>query len=547
MNRMTGADAIINSLMQYGVDTVFALPGGQLDNLFDAMYKKDDALQVIHSRHEQGVAYMAFGYARSTGKVGVYSVVPGPGLLNSSAALCTAWGNSTPVLCVAGQIPSTAIGKGYGDLHEIDDQLGMISHLTKWSQRIDSPTQAPSVIREAFKQLNTGRPRPVEVEMPMDTMGEVADVALLDPLTEYEPTAIDSEKIAAAAKLLGKAKNPLIVIGGGANHCAEGLLALAQALQAPVVAKRNGKGVISFEHYLSMNAPLGHKLWAKTDVVLAIGTRLRECLTAWGKDDDMQLIRVDIDPVEIDRICVPEVGIVGDAARVIEALYDDVNRHNRKRASREQELTELKSAFAAEVRENVAAQMAYLDVIREVLPGDGIFVDEITQVGFTSWYGFPVYQPRQHITCSEMGTLGYGFATALGVAVANPGKKVIQISGDGGFMFNVQELCTAVQYQIPVVTVIFNDNTYGNVQRQQDDWFGGRRICSDLHNPDFAKLAEVFGATGMTADNPASLKTALEKALSLNGPVLIEVPVTTRMPSPWPYIMLPQNRKAVCR
>jgi acetolactate synthase-1/2/3 large subunit len=191
--------------------------------------------------------------------------------------------------------------------------------------------------------------------------------------------------------------------------------------------------------------------------------------------------------------------------------------------------------------------MAYLDVIRARLPDDGIFVDEVTQVGFASWSGFPVYAPRQHVSAGEMGTLGFGFASALGVAVGNPRRRVIQISGDGGFMFNVQELSTAVQYRIPLTTIIFNDNCFTNVQRQQDEWFEGRRLCSDLHNPDFVKLAEVFGATGMRVATPEELGGALARTEGAAGPVIIEVPVRERMPSPWRFIMLPRNRRSVCR
>ena len=181
MPHMTGAEAIVKSLRLYGVDTIFGLPGGQLDHLFDAMYREGASLRVIHSRHEQGVAYMGYGYARSSGRLGVYAVVPGPGLLNSSAALCTAWGNSTPVLCLSGQIPSTSIGRGYGELHEIDDQLGLIRHLTKWARRIEHPALAPGLVEDAMRQLRTGRPRPVELEMAMDVMGmEFTDTELLD-------------------------------------------------------------------------------------------------------------------------------------------------------------------------------------------------------------------------------------------------------------------------------------------------------------------------------------------------------------------------------
>ncbi len=547
MPRMTGGQAIVNSLRTHGVDTVFGLPGGQMDHFFDAMYLEGDALQVIHSRHEQGAAYMAYGYAQSTGRVGTYAVVPGPGLLNSTAALATAWANNAPVLCVSGQVPTSGIDRGYGHLHEINDQLGLIRHLTKWAERIEQPEDAPGQIAEAFRQLRTGRPRPVEVEMAMDVMAMQADVEPLEPVIEYPLPPIDLDRIDAAAKLLAEAKRPMIVIGSGALDAGEALLAVAEALQAPVMSKRKGRGVIDDRYYLSQNLPAGHRLWAETDAVLAVGTRLMMPLTMWGTDDEMKLIRVDIDPEEITRICDPDVGIVGDATMVMTALHDALQKYNRGRSSREEELTRLKARVGQEIREHVAPQATYLDVIRDVLPDDGIFVDEITQVGFVSWYAFPVYRPRQFITAGNQGTLGYGYATALGVAIANPGKQVVQVSGDGGFMFTVQELSTAVQHQIDLVTVIFNDNKFANVERQQDEWFGGRNICTDLSNPDFVRLAEAFGATGYRAESPDQLRTVLTEAFQAGGPVLIEVPVAERMPSPWRFIMMEQTRKQLCQ
>ena len=547
MTQLTGAEAIIKSLRANGVDTVFGLPGGQLDHLFDAIYKEGENIRLIHSRHEQGVAYMAYGYAKSTGKVGTYTVVPGPGLLNSSAALCTAWGNYSPVLCISGQIESTAIGKEYGDLHEINDQIGMISHITKWSSSIDHPAQAPGVVEEAFKQLTTGCPRPVEIEMPMDTMGMCTEVELLPARQDYPQLPIDKSLIEQAAEILAGAKKPMIVIGSGALEAGAALLPLAERLQAPVMACRSGKGVISSEHYLSANFPMGHRLWGEADAVLAIGTRLHWPLVMWGKDNDLQLIRVDIDPRQVSRICVPEVGIVGDAAAVADALNTRLSAMDYEASSRQAELEGLKVQVDADIRQKVGPQMAYLDVIREELPRDGIFVDEVTQVGFVSWYGFPVYKPRQHISAGYQGTLGYGYATALGVMAGNMDKKVIQVSGDGGFMFNVQELATAVQYQLPLVTVIFNDSRFTNVQRQQKEWFDGRIICSDLHNPDFVKMAESFGAAGFSADDPESLRSAIKKAFQEKGPSIIEVKVDEFFPAPWPFLMMPQNRKYVCK
>lgn len=546
MAQMTGAEAIIKSLRVNGVDTVFALPGGQLDHLFDAMYKEGDDFTLIHSRHEQGVAYMAYGYAKSTGKVGVYGVVPGPGLLNSSSALCTAWGNYSPVLCISGQINSRGIGKGYGDLHEINDQMGMISHITKWQSSIDHPSQAPDRIQEAFKQLTTGCPQPVEVEMPMDIMGMKAEIELLPAITQYPLPPVDQGLIDQAVELLVKAKKPMIVIGSGALEAGESLIRVAQALQAPIMACRSGKGVVSSEHYLSANFPMGHRLWGEADAVLAVGTRLHWPLVMWGKDEDLNLVRVDIDPIQVTRICDPEVGIAGNADCVLLAIAEALGRKGHQSASREDELSTLKAQVEREIRGKVGPQMSYLDVIREELPRDGIFVDEVTQCGFVSWYGFPVYKPRQHISAGYQGTLGFGYATALGVVVGNPDKKVIQISGDGGIMFNVQELATAVQYQLSLVTIIFNDSRFTNVQRQQKEWFDGRVICSDLHNPDFVKMAESFGATGFAADDPESMRTAIRQAFKEKGPSIIEVKIDEFFPVPWPFLMMPQNRRHLC-
>jgi acetolactate synthase-1/2/3 large subunit len=467
--------------------------------------------------------------------------------LNAAGALCTALANYAPVLCISGQIPSTAIGKGYGDLHEIEDQIGMISHVTKWSQSIDHPAYAPTHIGEAFKQLGTGYPRPVEVEMPMDIMAMEAEVDILPAVSEYPSLPVDQSLVNESAEILKQAKKPMIVVGSGALEASAEVMALAELLQAPVMACRSGKGIVSSDHYLSANFPMGHRLWGETDAVVAVGTRLNWPLTMWGKDDDLKLIRVDIDAKQINRICEPEVGILGDSAKVLNALHQQLITDGFSAASREVELSELKAQIDGEMREKVGPQMAYLDVIREELPDDGIFVDEVTQVGFVSWYGFPVYKPRQHISAGYQGTLGYGYATALGVMAGNMDKKVIQVSGDGGFMFTCQELATAVQYQLPLVTIIFNDHRFTNVQRQQKEWFDGRVICSDLHNPDFVKMAESFGAAGFSASDPESLRQAIRSAFEQKGPSIIEVDVQEFFPAPWPFLMMPQNRKQVCK
>ncbi|HLF29624.1 MAG TPA: thiamine pyrophosphate-dependent enzyme [Xanthomonadales bacterium] len=546
MSRISGADAIVESLLANGTDTVFGLPGGQLDHLFDAVYRVGDKVRLIHTRHEQGAAYMAFGYAQTTGKEGVYTVVPGPGLLNTTAALCTAWACNSPVLAISGQVHLKGIDSGYGHLHEIPDQLGLIRHLTKWAERINHPAETPAVMQRAFSELRSGRPRPVEIEMPMDVMSAEAVVAPACRATASAPPPLDDQLIKRAARVLAGASRPMIVIGSGVLHAAPELLAVAERLQAPVMAKRKGKGVIPDDHYLSQNLPAGHKLWGKADAVLAIGTRLKMPLTMWGHDEGLKIVRVDIDPVELTRIIKPDVGIVGDAKVFLAALLTELESTGAPVASRKDELQALKSEINAAMRREIAPQMAFLDVIRNALPRDGYFIDEVTQVGFASWSGFPVYQPRHFVSACQQGTLGYGYATALGVAAAHRDKAVVQVSGDGGFMFNVQELSTAVHYQLKLVTIIFNDNTFANVQRQQDEWFDGRRICSDLTNPDFVKLAGSFGAAGYRVSSPSELASVLPRAFDGKGPVIIEVTIRERMPSPWQFILMAQNRKSLC-
>jgi len=540
MSRINGAEALVESLVANGVDTLFGLPGGQLDHLFDAIYRSEGRLKMVRSRHEQGCAYMAYGYAKSTGKVGAYTVVPGPGLLNSTAALCTAYAANAQVLCVSGQVPTEGIGSGLGHLHEIPDQLELIRGLTKWAERIEHPTQTPQLMNEAFRQLKTGRPRPVEIEMPMDVMALDSEVSEPIPMGTPVHPPVDPEQVKQAAELLAGAKKPLIIVGGGAIDAGPILLKLAEKLQAPVVSKRHGRGIVSDRHYLSQVLPAGHHLWRDADVVLAVGSRIKMPVTMWGHDDNLSIVRIDIDPVQITKPIESDVAMVNDASEALQAIFDALDGMP-DRPSREQELTTLKQEFHQKFAENIAPQFAYLQAIREALPDDGFFVDEVTQVGFCSWYAFPVYEPRHFISAGYQGTLGYGFATALGVQVGNPDKAVVSINGDGGFMFNLPELATAVQYDIPLVTIVFNNNIYGNVKRQQEEWFGGRFIASDLHNPDYLKLADAIGMQGYRVESAEDLKNTLETAFKARKPCLIEVPVD-EMPSPWQFILMEKVR-----
>lgn len=542
MTKATGGEAIVKSIINHGVDTLFALPGVQNDYFFNALYDEGDKIRVIHTRHEQGAAYMALGYTLSTGRVGAYSVVPGVGLLNTTAALATAYSTNAKVLCLTGQIASTQIGRGFGMLHEIPDQLGILRSLTKWAARINSPAEAPGLVDEAFRQLYTGRPRPVGLECPPDILATKTEVDLTSHQPDVRHPPVDTDALEQAAKLLGQAKNPLIFVGGGALDAGAEVLQLAEILQAPVVSNRSGHGVVSSRHYLATRMPAAHVLWEKADVVLAVGARMQQPLLTWGYDDDLKVIRIDIDPTEQQRIAPPTVSLVADSQDVLRLLIPAVEKYTKVRPSRQAELATLKAEVDGRLA-TLEPQMTFIKLIREELPDDGFFVEEMTQIGYISRFALPVYQPRTFVSTGYQGTLGWGFATALGVKVANPDKAVLSVNGDGGFMFTVQELATAVQQQISTVNLVFNDNAFGNVQRMQKQNYGNRVIATDLRNPDFVKLAEAFGAQGIRAKTPDEVRQALRQGFATKGPTLIEVPVG-EMPSPWSASFLPRVRPA---
>ncbi len=549
VSRMTGGAAIVEALIANGVDTVFGLPGVQMYPLFDALQKHSDHIRTYGARHEQACGYMAFGYARSTGRPGVFSVVPGPGVLNTAAALVTALGANAPVLCVTGQVPSAFIGRGRGHLHELPDQLGTLRTITKWAMRIERAADAPEIINEAFRQMLTGRPGPVAVEMAWDTMAASGDIALpITAATLRPPRAASPSEIEAAAAILLTAKRPMILTGSGAQHASTAICALAEELDAPVAAFRGGRGVVPEDHDLGISSFTAKELWPRTDVVVGIGTRLEMPFMRWTgmmklidrPQAPPHIIRIDIDPAEMLRL-VPHAGIVADAGVGATALLAALQRLKAKKpavtaAAIRADMTSTRHAARAKI-ETVQPQLAYLDAIREVLPREGIFVSELCQAGFTALYGFPVYAPRTFITEGYQGTLGYGFPTALGVKAAHPDKPVVSITGDGGFMFAVQELATAAQENIALVTVLFNNASYGNVMRDQRTNFGNRVIGAALKNPDFMMLANAFGIEGHRVTSPGDLKPVLAKALAAKKPALIEVEVPQGSEtSPWDFI-----------
>ena len=537
MTRMTGGQALVRSLYHEGVRVIFGLPGVQLYHAMDALYD-EPGIRFITTRHEQATTYMADGYARASGRVGTAMVVPGPGLQNASAGLGNAYSASSPVLLIAGQINRANIGKDVGILHELNDQLDVIKPVTKWRARVLEPKEIPGVVQEAFHQLRTGRPRPVEIEIPPETLAQVDDLELYEPGKPL-PTPGDDGAIKEAVKQLMRAQRPVIWAGGGV-HSSEAwqeLLQVAEFLQAPVITTAEGKGAIPENHYLSIGVTKGRSTgqvrdalrlyFEDCDVTLAVGTRFASA----ESPKYQKVIQIDIDDEEVGRNHANTLGIVGDARLALGQLLEGLRKSGPARPSRKEECEALRSE-----RYDAANQPqplgAFVSGIREALPDDSIIVSGMTQVGYHSRAYFPVLKPRTYITSSYYGNLGFAYPTALGAKVARPEVPVVALCGDGGFLFNSQEMATAAQFGINVVAVVFNDGAFGNVLRDQRTAFKGRVIGSELQNPDFMKLADAFGIKGMKAEGPEELKAALKQAIGMDTPVLIEVPLGP-MPAPF--------------
>jgi acetolactate synthase-1/2/3 large subunit len=542
-SRRSGAEALVAGLERWGIRQVFGLPGVQLDPFFDALYNARERIHVLHTRHEQGAAYMALGSAMATGRPAVCAVVPGPGILNAGAALATAYACNAPVLCITSTISWALLDRGYGGLHELPDQSGVLARLTKWSARAQHAGQIPELVDAAFQQLLSGRPRPVALEIPPEVLAQHVVLAVRGPgigagavAAPHRPL-IDPEQIAAAGKILAVAKSPFIVVGGGAQHASEAVRELAELLQAPVLSRQMGRGILPDEHPLALHAAMGNRFWPRADVIVGIGTRLQQ-LREWGTDAQLKVIRIDIDPMEHTRVAPPAVGMVADAADATAALVSALRAAGVRRMKSWLDVRDAEETFRAELQREVPLQLAYLDALRAELPRDAVLVDEITQVGHAAKLGFPLYEPRTLITSGYQGTLGFGYATALGAQAALPDRRVISINGDGGFLYTQAEMATAMLHNIPLIAIVFNDNCFGNVQSIQQRWYGGRVIATDLYNPDFMALAASFGVRGWRAGSPEELRQALRAALAQQGPALIEVPVQKdSMGWVWGFIM----------
>jgi acetolactate synthase-1/2/3 large subunit len=533
---MTGGEALVAQLVREGVTDVFGIPGVQLDWATDALRRAQDKIRYYVPRHEQTTSYMADGYARTTGKVGVCMVVPGPGVLNASAGLATAYSCNSRVLCITGQIRAHGIGNTYGFLHEIPDQSGVLAGLTKWSAQAKSVNEIPTLVRAAIRELDCGRPRPVAIEIPPDVLAARADVAPIDPPPGDDGRLRpDPRDVEIAAGLLDGARFPVIYVGGGvlAANASPELRALAEKLDAPVVASENGRGGLSDHHPLSLNAVGGRAVFPHADVALIVGSRFMNMSTGAVllPPSHIKYIYLNVDESAWSAPRPSGATIHADAKLGLAALADAVRQRPAKRAA---DVARVRAWVDEQTEARIAPQMAWVHALRKSSPENGVLVSELTQVGYVAGVHYPVYEPQTYIGHGYQGTLGYGFPASLGVAAGNPDRAVVSITGDGGFGWAMQELSTAARYRLNVAIVVFNDGAFGNVRTLQQQQFGAS-FADEVYNPRFDTLAAAFDVRYARVDGPQSLPSVLRSALAEGGPTLIEAPVGP-MPNPWSLI-----------
>jgi acetolactate synthase I/II/III large subunit len=532
--QQTGGDALANQLVREGVKHVFGVLGVQLDWAVDGLRKVADKICYVVPRHEQATSHMADGYARTSQSPGVCMVVPGPGLLNAMAGLATAYACNSRVLCIAGDIHSSAVGRGLGLLHEIRDQSSILGSVTKWHARADRPENVPSLVRSAFRELGDGRPRPVGLEISHDVLSSKAEVDGIEPSPPAK-NPLDERQIEQAAALLNAARFPILYVGGGvlAGRASGALRSLAEKLQMPVVMGENGRGAISDRHPLALSTLDGRAIFPHADLVVVVGSRFVD--TAMGKPSwpaegkKFIFINLDSEAWGPPRNC--DVSVKADCATALRALEDA----SLKRPPIPVHLEKVRKWARAQMEE-IEPQGAWVRALREGIPDDGILVNELTQVGYFARLAYPVYEPGTFMTPGYQGTLGYGFPTAMGAAVANPARVVVSINGDGGFGWNLQELATARKYHLNVTIVVFNDGHFGNVRNMQQDQFG-KEFGVELLNPKYDHLADAFEIPYERADDPQKLSMLLKRRAQERGPLLVEVRVA-QMPSPWHLLRL---------
>jgi len=527
--RLTGGQAVVCTLEAHGVEVAFGIPGVHTLAIYDALV--DSGIDHILGRHEQGVGFMADGYARASGKPGVALIITGPGVTNVATAVGEAYTESTPLLVIASAEERRWLRRMAGNYHDITDQIGVMRPITGYAAEATAAEQIPGLVGEAFRSMAVGRSRPAYVEIPRDLLEQESAFEIAPALPVSKPGPAP-DAIAGAVAAIEAASRVVIYAGGGAvsSGASASLVALAERLGAPVVTSQLGKGAIPEDHPLSLG-----NLWergnavgdllAAADLALVFGSKLGVAETeSMAMPLPRHMIRVDIDPTEVGRHYPPTQTIVADARLTAEALAAALRTAGiSKQGWSAEDIARVKAAALA--GSWGAENAPYLEALRRAIPRDGILVGDTTMMTYLAARRYPVYAPRTWLVPTGYLTLGFALPAALGAKVAKPATPVVAMVGDGGFQFTMHELATAMQFKLPVPIVIFNDSTYTAVKMDQAMKYDRRYLGVDLVNPDFVQLAAAYGMPAVRAESPEALEAAVTAALGRDLPTIIDVPI----------------------
>ena len=525
-----GGAAVVEALAAHGTRTVFGIPGTH--NLELYRHLRANGLRHVTPRHEQGAGYAADGHARVTGRAGVVITTTGPGLTNAMTAAATSYADSVPVLYVSPGMPRGLVGRDIGYLHETKDSSAAMGNLVRWSRRVESPDEAAAAVHDAFASFESGRPRPVHIEVPVDVLGEdwrdgVGNGDGDRPTAVSRPTPTESD-LAAAADLLEHAQSPMLVAGGGCVDAPAELRGLAERLDAPVVTTCNGKGVLPESHPLAVGShirlPVVQHALDDSDAVLVVGSELGDSDLWGGRIQPRTVVRVDIDAAQLQKNCRADATVLGDAAEVLAALSGRLT--SRGSGDGPRRAAQLRDAAAAEAAKDAGPHAELCRALAGVLPDDAIVSGDSSQL---CYYGgvhlLSLQRPRRFLYMPGYATLGYALPAAVGGAVADPSAPVTALVGDGAFMFSLQELATAVEQRLPMAVVLADNGGYREI-RDGMDAAGIERTGVELHRPDFASLARAFGAYAAEPSDPDELARAATEAWEADRPTVIVIDLT---------------------
>ena len=517
--KMPGGQAVVEVLGTWGVEVVFGIPGVHTLALYDALYEHP-RIRHVTVRHEQGAGFMADGYARASGKVGVAITTTGPAAVNTLTPIGEAYAESSPVFLICSGQTDEMDGADSGSLHEMRNQFETLVSVTGQGTRVSKVEEIPEALFEGFEAMQRQRPRPYVLEVPLDVLKVEAEVLVPTPEV-YPPTVPGNLALQAAAAAIGKAKRPLILTGGGAKDASEAVVALAERIGAAVGATGNGLGIVPADHpnYVGDAATVG-ELLPEVDLLIGVGTRFGQRTMRGWKTEPAHLIQLDIDSAVIGRVYHADVGLLGDAGAGIQALLDMLGEGE---ALAEWDFETVKENLQPPPAMDIFPTL--LQVLRDILDREAVVANDMTQISYQARRLFPFFTPRSYLAPVNYGTLGFSMPAAIGAKMACPDRQVVSLSGDGGFMFTVQELLTARQQGLTLPIVVCNDNKYRAIERAQERDCEGRTIAADLHNPDFVAMARSFGVYGEAVREPEAFSTALKVALEADLPTLIEVPV----------------------